>query len=273
MLEQGLSVHTVKAFGGDIELLAKYRGPGTGLGQVTTADLNRFLAWLLKGRGVPCSPKSYSRRVTSLKSFFRWLEETGVLPANPATAVIQKSVLSPLPEVLTPLELVAARAAADRLRGGEKPDPRPAVLLELVLHTGIKKGECLGIRLNHLDFSDPEKPILFIRYRSPKNRYKERKLPLAEVLMPLYREYLERYHPADQLFPWSPRRLEYLLRDVATAAGLKKQISFDMLRWTCAVNDLTSGMEQDALRQKLGVSKIQWREVKAKLERLAAQRK
>jgi integrase/recombinase XerD len=45
-----------------------------------------------------------------------------------------------------------------------------------------------------------------------------------------------------------------------------------MCRWTCALDDWQAGMEHDKIRQKLGISKIQWREVSMKLGRLAAQR-
>ena len=44
-----------------------------------------------------------------------------------------------------------------------------------------------------------------------------------------------------------------------------------MLRWTSALNDFSNGIAQDKIRQKLGVSKIQWREVKHKLHSLAEQ--
>ena len=44
-----------------------------------------------------------------------------------------------------------------------------------------------------------------------------------------------------------------------------------MLRWTSALMDLMDGVEPDKIRQKLGVSKIQFREVKRKLRKLAAQ--
>ena len=41
-----------------------------------------------------------------------------------------------------------------------------------------------------------------------------------------------------------------------------------MCRWTCAFNDLKAGMEENRIRQKLGVSEIQWREVGMKLHQL-----
>jgi integrase/recombinase XerD len=59
-----------------------------------------------------------------------------------------------------------------------------------------------------------------------------------------------------------------LLEDLGEEAGLEKHVSFDMSRWTCAVNDWKSGVETDMIRQKLGISKIQWREVSMKLRQL-----
>jgi len=142
-------------------------------------------------------------------------------------------------------------------------------LAYLLLSTGIKKSETLGIKLEHLELDTPNGPQVFIKYATPANRYKERKITLPEDWIPAYEEYIAQYKPEEKLFPWSQRRLEYLLEDVSNEAGLNKHLSFDMCRWTCALNDYRAGVEPDAIRQKLGVSKIQWRELFIKLQKLA----
>ena len=266
--DQGRSIYTIKAFKGDLNLLASYLPPGRGVGSITTSDLNHFLKWLQDGRGVPCSPKSLARRITSLKSFFRWLHKNGVLMMDPAEKVVQKSVISPLPTVLTAEEVLKITEIVNGQRESTKPDARPAALLFLLLSTGIKKGECLGITLNHIDLDAPDGPILFIRYPNPSYRYKERKIPLSASWLAVFQEYKNQYEPTGQLFPWSPRRLEYLLEDIGEAAGLEKHLSFDMCRWTAALTDWRSGMEADKIRQKLGISKVQWREIRVKLHKL-----
>jgi integrase/recombinase XerD len=271
MYDQGRSPHTIKAFLSDVRLLADYLPPDRKIGAITTSDLNNFLTWLEKERGVPCSPKSLARRITSMKSFFRWLQSGGVLAINPAEKVLQRSVISPLPQVLTDEEVNAVLLAADRYRRLPKPDARPYLLLLLLLETGIKKSECLGIHINHIDREAPEGPLVFIRYASPTNRYKERKINLTDEWLMVYDEYLQQYNPIDQLFPWSPRRLEYLLEDIGKEAGLEKHLSFDMCRWTCSLIDRSKNIEEDKIRQKLGISKIQWREVMDKLHLLAGE--
>jgi len=267
--DQGSSIHTIKAFVGDLNLLAAYLPPDQKIGSITTRELNNFLDWMQSKRGVPCSPKTLSRRITSLKSFFRWLAQYGAILANPAEKVVQKSVRSPLPAVMHPDEMLAALEAANRYRRAEKPDARYYVLLKLLLDTGIKKGELLTLTTNHIDLDAPGGPILFVRYANPKYRYKERKIEITEEWLGAYQEYASQYDLSEKLFPWSPRRLEYLLEDIGKEIGLEDQLSFLMCRWTCALNDLTNGMEPNKIRQKLGISEIQWREVRLKLRRLA----
>ncbi len=266
--DQGRSPHTIKAFSADIRLLIKYLPPDRTTGAITTNELNGFLDWLQNGRGVSCSPKTLARRITSIKSFFRWLNNGGVLLIDPAEKVVQKSVISPLPTVLTPDEVETALEAADRHRQGDKPDARTYVLFVLLLHTGIKKSETLALGPNHVDLEAPAGPTLFVRYASPQHRYKERKIVLPDTWVAAYNEYKTQYELTDRLLPWSPRRLEYLLEDLGEEAGLEKHISFAMCRWTSALIDLRAGMEHNKIRQKLGISKIQWREVKMKLLQL-----
>jgi len=267
--DQGSSIHTIKAFVGDLNLLASYLPPDQKIGSISTRELNNFLDWMQTKRGIPCSPKTLSRRITSLKSFFRWLAQYGAILVNPAEKVVQKSVRSPLPAVMYPEEMHAALEAAQRYRQAEKPDARYYVLLKLLLDTGIKKGELLTLTTNHIDREAPGGPILFVRYSNPKYRYKERKISITEEWLEAFDEYSGQYDLSDKLFPWSPRRLEYLLEDLGKEIGLEDQLSFLMCRWTCALTDLASGMEPNKIRQKLGISDIQWREVRLKLRRLA----
>ncbi len=268
MYDQGRSPNTVKAFLSDVRLLTQFLAPDQSIGTITTDQLNRFFIWMEKERGIPCSPKTLSRRITSVKSFFRWLSKNGVLSIDPAEKVLQRSAISPLPQVLTEAEYEAVLLAADRHRREKKPDARSYTLVSLLLSTGIKKSECLGIHVNHIDLNAKNGPHVFIRYASPANRYKERKIDLDVDWITAYSEYLAQYQPVDQVFAWSPRRLEYLLEDIGSEASLTKHLSFDMCRWTCALRDYQAGVDSDKIRQKLGVSKIQWRELFIKIRQL-----
>jgi integrase/recombinase XerD len=266
--DQGKSPHTIKAFIADVLMLANFLPPDRPLGDISTHEINNFLDWMQKSRGIPCSPKTLARRITSIKSFFRWLHQFGVILVDPAERVVQQSVISPLPQVLNPSEIEAVLEAGKRFQLRKPPDTRYLALFQLLLETGIKKSECLALSPNHIDLDVPGEPVLFIRYTSPKNRYKERKIPISENWLQIYHDYHAQFSSTDRLFPWSQRRLEYLLEDLGKEAGLNKHLSFDMCRWTCALTDWQAEMDANKIRQKLGISKIQWREVKMKLEQL-----
>ncbi len=276
MRDEGFSINTMKAFSSDIRLLGKYLGVGQPIGEIGTKNLNDFLDWLLNERGVPCSPKSYARRVTTLKVFFAWLYESGVLANDPSSAVIQRTVTSPLPILPSEYQITDSLIQTQAIRDGEgvkKPDARPHLLLTLLLKTGIKKSEAMTIVPNHIDRSDQNQPMLFIRYANPRLRYKERKLFLDQSWLETLDEYLDQYRPSDTLFTCTARNLEYILTDVGEAVGLQQGLlSFENLRWVSALSDWDAGVEKDDIRQKLGLSKVTWRETKSKLAKLAAQR-
>lgn len=276
MRDEGLALNTVKAFASDIRLLGKYLGIGQPVGEISTKNLNDYLNWLLYERGVPCSPKSYARRVTTVKVFFKWLHEMGVIASDPALPVIQQSVSSPVPMNLpSELDVEQALKVTETMRqgaNGQKPDARPHLLLTLLLKTGIKKGEAMAIVPNHIDSSNSQEPVLFVRYANPQLRYKERKLPLESTWLEVLDEYLRQYRPHDTLFTCTARNLEYILTDVGEACGLEQGvISFENLRWVSALWDWKQNVEPDEIRQKLGLSKITWREMRGKLEQLANQ--
>lgn len=269
MRARDFSQHTLRSFTSDLRILGEHIGMETPLGHIGTRDLNRFVHWLTEERDAPCTPKSLSRRITTLKVFFGWLAETGVLPEDPAAPVIHHPVLTGLPRVLTDEEVARVLEVTEAMRQSDPPDARPHLLVTLLLHTGIKKGECMNIALDHIDLSDPARPMLWVRYASPRRKHKERRLSLPAEWPAVLAEYRAQYDPQDRLFSCTARNLEYVLEDVARQAGLTEGLSFETLRWTCAVGDYREGISPERLRQKLGLTRISWREVEPKIARLA----
>lgn len=268
MLRKGFADNTVKAFLGDLRILAKYLAPNKPIGQIATQDLNRFLTWLVSGRGKPCSSKSYARRVTALKVFFGWLQESGVLEFDPAAPVIHQRAVSPMPDILYDDEVERLLRVTRDMLFGSKPDARPYVLVSLLLQTGIKKAECMAIELNHLDRSNLQAPVLHVRHPNPRMAHKERKLALSAQFGIALQQYLQEYKPKTHLFECTARNLEYVLADAGRRAEINKPVSFEVLRWTSAVLDFRAGMPLERLRQKMGLSKITWQEAGERIRRL-----
>jgi len=272
MEEQDLSINTIKAFDSDLRLLARYIGARTVIGGIGTKELDAFLKYLRSERGVPCNMKSWARRLTTLKVFFAWLAEEKVIPKDPAAPLVHHPVTTPLPQVLSEAEVNQLLAATGQWRHDpEKRDARAHLLVTLLLSTGIKKSECMNIAPTDIDVSQHDNPTLLVRYESIRQRFKERKLRLPPELPPILAEYREQYHPTIRLFPCTARNLEYVLDEAAKRAGLPgRRVSFETLRYTCAVRDLRGGMDEDSLRRKMGLSHITWADTLDKLKRLTA---
>jgi integrase/recombinase XerD len=265
--KEGKSQHTVNAFTADLQLLADHTGGETPIGEYTTTKLNDFLDWLENGRGVPCSRKTYARRVTTLKVYFKWLTSIHALPHDPAKAVLQRSGPAPLAYALNRDEISAALVAARGMKKGDEVDTRPEMLFSLILDTGIKKSEAVALKPSDVDRSNPEKPILTIKHKV-RNIFKERHINLDPDWVRLLDEYLMQYAPKETIFNCTARNLEYILSDIGEAAGIPAKISFEMLRWSSAVRDMREGHDEDYVRDKLGLSPISWQETRSKIKRL-----
>ena len=259
MLRSGMSPHTVKAFSLDLKLFAGYIGADRRIGAITSRDIGNYLHWLKHERDVPCSVKSLERRLTTLKVFFKWLTESGVINADPAAPMIHERSTDPLPKILYEDQIKRLLNVTRQMMRAEKPDARPYLLVTLLLQTGMKKSECAGIRLEHIDLSDPQSPTVWIRYGSARHARKERRLYLPADFAEIFALYREQYQPKEKLFEVAARNLERALTIAGREAGLTEGVSFEGLRMTAAVRDYKAGVAPETMRKKYGLSEITWK--------------
>jgi integrase/recombinase XerD len=182
--------------------------------------------------------------------------------ANPMLGIANYRISSPLPEILfeQECELLMTTASAD---------PRPYLLFLLLLETGVKLEELFALKVSHFDFSNKYSPEMMIKHTGKKEK-KSRKLKLPTGIIPVFKDYVARYKVDDLLFPYTQRFLRYLITDTAGKAGIKKRVSAQILRDTCAVRQLRreEGIERVLLR--LGLSETTWEDAKVKYQKLSA---
>ncbi|MGQ9903341.1 MAG: tyrosine-type recombinase/integrase [Anaerolineae bacterium] len=271
-----LSDNSRKAFLGDARIFSRYLTGSSGQGssllvaRITSEHIKGFLAEQARGR-VAASPKSIERRLTSLKVFFRWLHETGQIALDPADSVAYKPFVDPLPEYLSDAEVSAVIQAARALAQSARLEMRPLTAILLVLDTGIKKGECLNLLRSDVALDDPDGASIWVRYDKRHLQFKDRRLAISDECAQVVRAHIDRYKcaPEDKLFDCTGRNLEYIFnRKIAPQAGVPA-LTFEMLRWTCAVRDYRSGLwTSEQLQIRYGLSPVGWAEMLAKLERL-----
>jgi integrase/recombinase XerD len=265
--KEGKSENTVKAFIADMGLLMEHGGENTAVGEFQTTHLNNYLEWMENGRGVSCSRKTYARRVTTLKVFFKWLKSIGVLTHDPAKAILQRSGEAPLSYALNHEEIRRMLEYAATMERKSEFDTRPELLFRLLLDTAIKKSEAMRLTVKDVYREGEEGPYLHVHHTS-RNVYKERKIPLDPKWLDLFDEYRLQYSITDKVFTCTARNLEYILADLSAGADMPTKVSFEIMRWTSAVRDAREGVDSDMIREKLGLSRISWSETGRKIERL-----
>jgi integrase/recombinase XerD len=192
-----------------MRLVTEFFGETMVLDQFTTTLLNRFMDWIERGRGVPCSRKSYARRVTTLKVFFKFLKSEHVMPDDPAAALLQRSGAAPLQPILTDAEIERLLAQTAVLRLADRPDARLTCCSASCLTRLSKKRMYAAQNGTHCarrSFKpDPDHPA-----QKPGNVYRAQDRADPDWLNVLD-EYVEQYTPPDTIFDCTARNLEYIL--------------------------------------------------------------
>lgn len=134
---------TIVAYSKDIEQLTDFL---TNMGKKNIEDVGRdeLDAFLKKLAADSYTPKSISRKINSIKTFFRFLKTTGIVASDPAIEIEHPRYEVKPPRILSKIEY---RALRDACRG----DLRIYAIVELFLQTGIRIGELANLKTSDLD--------------------------------------------------------------------------------------------------------------------------
>lgn len=264
LMLRGKSNYTVTCFLSDLKMFSDYSGQDTPVGRVTKENLTDWLMKLKFGtKGQVPAPKTMARRVTFLKNFFSWLIREQVIKEDPSASLTLERPLPPLPELLFDDEV-------QRLTDAASQDARAYCLVYLILNTGLKKEEVMGLKLHHIDLSDLHNPLVTVHFAAATGKqHRERRLALPGAFTTIFKNYQQKYRPTQEVFECTDRNLNYILAKAVKAANIKKRVTLQLLRDTFAVQQLRSGITPEALREKLGLSEEAWLESREKYRRLA----
>lgn len=140
--EKKRSPSTILAYRADIEQLIDYllQKNASSPENVKPIYLESFRDYLLIQK---YTPKSASRKLNAVKTFFRWLRDEKIITRDPSKDVSHPIIENSIPKFLSPLEY---RSLRDIVRG----DTRVAAIVELVLQAGIRISEVANLKLNDI---------------------------------------------------------------------------------------------------------------------------
>lgn len=177
---RGLAARTAEAYRRDLtDMLLWLRRQGkSGLADLSEPDIE---GWLRAGRSIGLAPSTRSRRLSALRSFLRFLRESGAREDDPARRLEGPRRRRPLPKVLGEGQVEALLNAppADDPRG-----LRDRAMLEVLYATGLRVSELCGLRTRQLDLRRG-----LVRVVGKGSR--ERVVPLGKAALAALRDYLD----------------------------------------------------------------------------------
>jgi len=224
---------------------------GLNLAKVSHVDIRKFLIMLGKDK---CKPKSLARKISTIRSFYKYLTRFGFMEKNPAVLLSSFKYKRRLPEILEIEEL-------ERLV--ESPDTktlsglRDRAILETLYSTGIRVSELVNLNVENIDFINGMVKVM-------GKRRKERICPIGEKALDALQTYLSKRRKQNNkkgqhiLIQNSrggrltQRSVGRILKKYIKEISLNRNISPHTLRHSFATHLLNRGADLRSIQELLG---------------------
>jgi len=245
--QQNHSSATIVAYGKDIEQLVGFLSEKqiTQITSVTPEHIEGFKEYLAARK---YTAKSISRKLNSIKTFFRFLVSQGIVKNDPARGVSHPRWETTPPRILSKMEYRALRDCA-------RDNPRSAAIVEILLQTGMRVGELARLTID--DVADKEIKI------APYESNPGRTVPLSLAAKKAIQRWLD-FRPkttSKSLFvtktgkPLPVRNIRTLFDRLFKEAGIEKA-TVNSLRHTFIAHQLMAGVPLELIQKIVGHKRL-----------------
>jgi integrase/recombinase XerC len=263
--EKRYSTHTILAYHTDLDDFTKFLFLQYSVNDLLQADYNLIRSWLIFLYDNKISPRSINRKLSTLKSFYRYCQKQGLIQNSPMLKVIAPRTSKQLPVFLTRDNL------DDLLKKIEFPSNyegcRDKMIITLFYATGIRRMELLQILISDIDLFNGTLKVL-------GKLNKERIVPLGENVVSQLKDYLvsrneflteNKFNFGNNnhsLFVSSkglalyPRLVHTIVHKYLSLIASNSKLSPHVLRHTFATHMLDDGADLNAIKEILGHSSL-----------------
>lgn len=270
-LERSLSGHSIEAYLNDVDKLIQYYlaiDKDLNLNQIELSDLRAFVSWLNE---VGMLANTQARVISGIKAFFTYLMQEEIINEDPTTLLAAPKLTRKLPDTLNIHEINQLIDAID----ASKPEGmRNKAIIEMLYGCGLRVTELVELRISNI-FAKTE----FIKVIGKGN--KERLVPIGAVALELLEIYIQQIrvhlnikkgHEDFIFLNRSGSRLSRisvfnLIKSLALATGIHKNISPHTLRHSFATHLIEGGADLRAVQEMLGHASITTTEIYTHLDR------
>ena len=253
-LEKNFSLHTVREYTSDLEEFFAFLH-AEGIQKITEVEYIHARLYVTKLYDEQKARTSISRKISSIRSFFRFLNREQNIDDAPFRSLYHPKKEERLPSFFYEEEL---KELFEKNEGDEPIQIRNMALLELLYATGMRVSECVSLELTDIDFH-----YNIVRVMG-KGR-KERIIPFGQYAHDALIRYIDRVRPTlmkkenhQKVFvnmrggELTTRGVRYILSEMIDNASMHTKIYPHMLRHTFATHLLNNGADMRTVQELLG---------------------
>ncbi len=256
--EKKYSSHTLTAYRNDLHQFAdfvKSRYEVDQFPDIHAPMIRSYVAELMQGG---MQARSINRKISSLKSFFKYTLQQGLIQENPMKKVVAPKTSKRLPVIVEQAKMEAL--LADMPTDSDSFTRwRDFLILELLYGTGMRLSEAIGLKESDLRLDSGTIKVL-------GKRNKERIIPITGGLAGLLRKYIivkqregfqsEQLLLTDKGHPAYPKLIYSIVKENLGTVSTMKKRSPHVLRHSYATHLLDNGAELNAIKELLGHSNL-----------------
>lgn len=258
-IEKSLTLNSIEAYLSDIGQVASFLDENSVTVENIQPDhLQSYLDFKVHTEKI--TPRTQARTISTMKSFFKFLEDEEIVTTSPYSILINPKIKRKTPTILTPKEVENILNSVELFKPEGK---RNRAIIAIFYNCGLRVSELINLKLTDINFY---KNTIHVSGENIRERTlhidKSTKEEVKEYLKG-YRNYLDIQHGSENILFLNKKgsaisrvMIFNIIKNLAKRANIRKKVSPHTFRHSFAFNQTSKGVDIIALKNMLGHSSV-----------------